>query len=590
MAVMRCAEPRTTHPRRSWPCCPVSQVALAPPASPPPHAPVAALAALATLALLLSACAAGPSATRADPAASTAWIVTNGPASCQALSRFDADRVRLTTVEWVPAGQVRARDPQRQLDVGEPLPAHCLIRGQADQRVGRDRESYHIGFELRLPAAGNGRLLYQGGGGNDGVVNMAVGRNTGATGWADNGLSRGFAAVSTDAGHQSAQALFGLDPQAREDHAWRAHWRTATLARELFSRFYAQAPHHSYFVGCSGGGRQGMMFTQRFPTLFDGVIAQAPAMRVSQGATAAAAWTVQNLLAAAPTAADGQRHLAQALSDGQLRRVADAVLDRCDAADGLVDGLVSDTALCRFNPQVLVCPAAGADCLSPAQADALAKVMAGPVNGQGGKLYFPFPWDPGLAAPGWRAWTLGTATSGAANARHVTLMSGALAYEFVTPPDPTMTVLNFDFDRDPQRMVAFHRIYGTADDVLLRPFQYRGGKLMLIHGMADPIFSALETVDYQRRVNAAHGDLAASRFVRTFLVPGMNHCSGGPATDRFDGLSAMVDWVERGQAPERLLAHGTDSLPGISRPLCPHPKIARYRGGDTASADSFECR
>ena len=170
------------------------------------------------------------------------------------------------------------------------------------------------------------------------------------------------------------------------------------------------------------------------------------------------------------------------------------------------------------------------------------------MNRDGGRLYFGWPWDPGIAHPGWRAWTLGQSRSGEPDARHVTLMSGALGFEFVTPPDPTLTVANFDFERDPLRMQSFHRVYGTADDVLLRPFQQRGGKLMLVHGMADPIFSALETVDYQQRVNAAHGQ-AASRFVRTFLVPGMNHCAGGPATDAFDGLSAIVDWVETRPRP-----------------------------------------
>ena len=245
--------------------------------------------------------------------------------------------------------------------------------------------------------------------------------------------------------------------------------------------------------------------------------------------------------------------------------------------------------LCRVDVRKLACPAAGENCLSAAQATALAAVMAGPVNRDGGRLYFGWPWDPGIASPGWRAWTLGTSSTGASDARHVTLMSGALGFEFVTPPDPTLTVMNFDFERDPLRMERFHRVYGTADDVVLKAFQQRGGKLMLLHGMADPIFSALETVDYQQRVNTAHGDVAASRFVRTFLVPGMNHCAGGPATDAFDGLAALVDWVEGGRPPDRLLAHGTALLPGIARPLCPYPKIARYRGGDTHRADSFAC-
>lgn len=540
------------------------------------------------LPLLLAACA--PAGRVGPVPAPQSPMLTADASRCAALRGAGADRLVVDTAEWIPAGQVRAREPGSNREVGEPLPAHCLLRGRLDERVGTDGERYHTGFELRLPAQANGRLLYQGGGGNDGVLNMAVGRNTGALGWADNALLRGFAAVSTDAGHQSPAPLFGLDPQARVEHAWRAHWRTATTARQLHQRLYGALPHHSYFIGCSGGGRQGMMFTQRFPELFDGVIAQAPAMRVAQGATVAAAWTVQRFLDVAPTGPDGRKVLAQAFSDAQLQRVAREVLDRCDAADGLADGLVSDTALCRVNQQRLVCPAGGEGCLSAEQARALAAMMAGPVNRDGGRLYVGWPWDPGLAAPGWRQWTLGSSTTGDPNARHVTLMSGALGFEFVTPPDPSLTVMNLDFDRDPLRMEAFHRVYDTADDVLLKGFQQRGGKLMLIHGMADPIFSALESADYQQRVNAAHGDAVASKFVRTFLVPGMNHCGGGPATDAFDGLSALVDWVEAGRAPDRLLARGTTALPGVERPLCPYPRIARYKGGDPNVAASFECR
>ena len=167
-------------------------------------------------------------------------------------------------------------------------------------------------------------------------------------------------------------------------------------------------------------------------------------------------------------------------------------------------------------------------------------------------------------------------------------MAGALGHEFATPPDPQLSTLNFDFERDPARLQAFHRVYDTADDVQLAGYRSRGGKLLFFHGMADPIFSAHEVVDYQRRLNAAHPDAAA--FARTFLVPGMTHCAGGPATDDFDGLAAMVRWVEQGQPPERVEARGTAVLPGISRPLCPWPRQAQYIGGDEKAAASFACR
>ena len=532
-----------------------------------------------------------PPASNSAPPVVRASTVTQAATTCQAMAQTSLPNVRITEATLVNAGTQRAREPGSNREVGEPLPEHCVVRGRIDERVGADGKPYHTGFELRLPSQFSGRFVYQGGGGNDGVVFNAVGRNTGATGWAEHGLARGFAAVSTDAGHQSPAPEFGLDPQARIEHAHRAHERTASTAKALLARYYGRAADRSYFVGCSGGGRQGMMFTQRYPEMFDGVVAVAPAMRVSEGATIAAAWTVQKFLSVAPAGGDGKPALAMALSEAQLKRVAREVLDRCDANDGLKDGLVNDVAACRIDTRAMVCAAgetsASQACLSAPQAQALGEMMAGPRNAQGA-LYFGWPWDPGIADAGWRAWTLGTATQGAANARHITLMAGALGHEFVTPPDPGLNTLNFDFERDPARMQAFHRVYDTADDVQLGGMRARGGKLIFIHGAADPIFSAFETMDYQRRLNAAHGD--ASGFARSFLVPGMNHCSGGPATDQFDGLATIVRWVEQGQAPERIEAHGSPQMPGIHRPLCPYPKVARYVGGDVTASASFECR
>ncbi len=551
----------------------------------PAVATAVALATLGACSSLAPPTAPAPAPAPARPSAAAQPVV-----NCPALAAQALPGTRITEALFVAAGTQRAREPSGR-EVGEPLPEHCIVRGRIDERTGQDGKPYHTGFELRLPSAWNGRFVYQGGGGNDGIVFNAVGRNTGALSWADNGLSRGFAAVSTDAGHQSPAPLFGLDPQARIEHAYRAHDRTAVTAKALVAAYYGRGADRSYFVGCSGGGRQGMMFSQRFPSYFDGIVAVAPAMRVAEGATISAAWTTQRFLAIAPAGADGKPVLARAFSDADLKLVADAVLQRCDAADGLADGLVHHTAACKIDVAALQC--AGdktATCLSAPQVKALNEVMAGPRNAAGRALYTGWPWDPGIAGADWRNWTLGTAADGAPpNSRHVTLMSGALGHEFVTPPDPSLTVLNFDFERDPARMQAFHREYDTADDVQLKGYRQRGGKLLFFHGMADPIFSASEMQDYQQRLSAVHGADTPS-FARLFLVPGMNHCSSGPATDAFDGLGAVVDWVEKGEAPQRIVARGTAALPGIARPLCPWPQYARYRGtGDVKDAASFEC-
>ncbi len=510
--------------------------------------------------------------------------------ACPALVQQALPGVRVTAAVLVAGGTEKPKLPNGQDASDVALPEHCKVQGRIDERTGADGKPYHTGFELRLPSAWNGRFFYQGGGGNDGIINPAIGRNTGATGFRDNGLTRGFAVVTTDAGHQSPAPEFGLDPQARIEHAYRAHERTALTAKALVAAYYGRGADRSYFLGCSGGGRQGMMFTQRFPGFFDGVVASAPAMRVSEGATIAAAWTVQKFMAIAPNGADGKPVLANAFTNANLERVARGVLDACDAADGLADGLVQDMATCKPDPAAWSCPAGGDGCLSGPQVNALREMVTGPRNRAGQALYFGWPWDPGLAAPDWRNWTLGTAQQGAPNARHITLMAGALGHEFVTPPDPSLSTLNFDFERDPPRMQAFHRVYDTADDVQLAGYRARGGKLMFFHGTADPIFSALEMADYQQRLNAAHGAARAADFARTFMVPGMTHCAGGPATDSYDGLAAIVAWVEEGRAPERISARGTQMLPGVSRPLCPWPQVARYTGGDPKSEASFACK
>lgn len=531
--------------------------------------------------------------------AGTAAAVVAGLAACSLPTKTDVARdacstaaqafavpgVRITEAEAIAADTVR---PPGQ-NAGPLLAAHCRIQGRMNERTGIDGKPYHIGFELRLPAGWNGRLLYQGGGGNDGVIRPAVGPQA-APGYA---LNRGFAVVTTDAGHQGPDASFGFDPIARTDNAYAAHDRVAVTAKEIVRRHYQRPADRSYFIGCSGGGRQGMMFTQKFPQHFDGVIAMAPAMRVSKGATIAAAWDTQALAAIAPAGADGRPVLSQALGNGDLGVLRNGILQACDAQDGLADGVVSNPAACKFDVRTLACQGAKtATCLAPAQVSALQKMFAGPVDSSGRKLYFTWPWDAGIGHPAndWRAWKLGTSTTAVPNSRHVFLMQDALQGYFVTPPDRSLSIFQFHFDRDPQRMDAHSWIFNTADDVDLAGFRARNGKLLFAHGMADPIFSPDEMVDYYQRLSARHG-AATGDFSRLFLIPGMGHCQGGAATDSWDGLGALVDWVEKGQAPQRIVARGTTVFPGRSRPLCPYPQYAHYDGsGNPDDAASFSCR
>jgi feruloyl esterase len=551
-------------------------------------------AALCLTPLWLAACGGGggssASTTLIDALDPQAASNTCATVASQAASKAGLSATNLVA-RYVAAGTRRPGT----LTSGDYLPGHCVITGSINPRTGVDGKAYAIGFELSLPDSWNGRFLYLGGGGNDGTL-RDTSLSSSISGGTPSPLGQGYAVVSTDAGHSGTSAAgFGSDPQAKIDHAYNAHDKTAVAAKALIAWRYGRKPDHSYFSGCSGGGRQGMMFSQRFPEYFDAITAGAPAMRVSSGATVAAMWNNIKFDAIAPLNGSGQRILSQAFSNSDLKLVATAVNTACDAADGASDGMVQNTQACQFNTAVLQCSGAKADsCLSSAQVGALQDVFAGPRTSSGQALYAGQPWDPGIAGPGWRAWTLGSSTTATPNSAYVSLMVDALVNEFFTPADPNFNPLGFNFDTDPVRMTAFSAVYDTYADDKLAAFKARGGKMLFIHGMSDPIFSALDTLDYYKRLAANNGGMDATQgFARTFLVPGMNHCSGGPATDTFDSVQAMVDWVEKGVAPDTIaakaLATNTD-FPNRSRPLCPYPKFAKYKGtGSLEDTANFTC-
>jgi pimeloyl-ACP methyl ester carboxylesterase len=463
------------------------------------------------------------------------------------------------------------------------------VKGKINPRAGENNTPFAIGFELRLPTRWSGRFFFQGGGGNDGAFPPAMGdpRFGGRP-----VLSRGFATVKTDGGHLGTTAdTFGFDPQARVDHAYNAYGKTAGVAKAIIDQYHGKKPDKSYFAGCSGGGRQGMMFTQRFPEYFDGVVAAAPAMSVATKASISVAWESQAYNSIAPTDASGNRILSQAFSNTDLTLVSNAILQTCDSLDGLVDGSINNTAKCKFDPVVLQCAGEkNATCLSAQQVTALKKGFGGPYNSAGQPLYITWPWDAGIKDSGWRGWKLGTSTTATPDARFFVLMQDAIRNEFFTPPEPTFSILNFNFNTDPARMATFGVIYDTWKNVELSAYRARGGKLVIVHGVSDPIFSANESIDYYNRLVAAdRGSVQAGSFARLFLVPGMTHCGGGPATDLFDILSTTINWVENGNVPERIIARGS-SFPGRTRPLCPYPSYARYTGqGSIEDANNFVC-
>lgn len=517
-------------------------------------------------------------------------------------TRFSMSGVSLTSAVEVLASS------------GAPsYPAHCLVSGQIDARQGMDGKPYAIGFELRLPLAGyRRRLFFQGGSGTDGFINPAFGDllNTQET----NALSLGYAVVATDGGHASGQAdvSFGLDPRARVDYGYNAVGRSTQVAKAIVSRFYGGMPRRSYFVGCSNGGRQAMVAAARFAEEFDGIIAAAPGMNLPQAALAQA-WDTQQLTFAGPP---GQLPR-DTFPPAALATVAAGVLARCDDLDGLADGMVHDLQACRaaFNLErdVPTCAAADASgCLSAAQKSALARVFAGVEDSSGASLYATFPWDAGISGGGWRFWKL---DAGFAPLPFNTIIgSGALGYVFTTPPDaPDLSdgglgyQLGFNFDTGGPKIFASDATFTQSAMELMSPpeptqltrFRDRGGKLIVVHGSSDPVFSADDTTDWYHALLAA--DPAAPEYARLFLVPGMNHCSGGPATDRFNLLTALQSWVEAGEAPSAVIAALDPANPDVSalgwsssrtRLLCPYPERALFMPGsaDPESASSFSCQ
>jgi pimeloyl-ACP methyl ester carboxylesterase len=498
------------------------------------------------------------------------------------------------------------------------MPEHCEVLGIMRERSGADGQHYAVKFHLRLPTDWNGRFLFQGGGGTNGVLGVADG--SGQPGM-PTALQMGFAVVSTDTGHDNATnsdatkqgtVAFAHDYEARLEYAEKALDSVATTAKRIVRAFYGRTASHHFFVGCSNGGREGMVFAQRFPDQFDGIVAAAPAFAVPKAAIAEA-WDTQTFAALAVregfTQKSGLPDLARTFSDSDLTLVANAVLKACDADDGIVDGMVQNVGQCttaRVRPTLgaITCKGAkDAACLSRDQISTLIRSLSGPHDSKGHPLYAQWPWDVGIGSAGWRVWKMGM--PGGMDSINVVLGSPALSGLFITPPTDVAATseanlryqLNFNFDRDAPKIFAttaeFPRsgwdLVGAQATDLAR-FREHGGKLIVPHGGSDPIFSVDDTIDWWRRVDAAnHG--AAAGFVRVYVVPGMNHCGGGPATDQYDALTAVVAWVEKGTAPDRIEAKAGPMTPwpGRSRPLCPYPRIARYRSGDLNQADNFAC-
>lgn len=413
-----------------------------------------------------------------------------------------------------------------------------------------------IGFELWLPEDWNGRFFSAGVGGyagRIGVEHMAP------------ALQRGYAASSTDTGHQADGADFMSDPVALENYAYRGVHRTAEISKQLIERYYGKPPEFAYFSGCSGGGYAGLANALRYPGDYDGIISGAPGTLVTHHA-ARAMWV-------AALNAPGQPGRIPPSKDALI---PGAVTAACDAHDGVSDGLIANPLACDFDLESLACPQGRDDttCLTPAQIET-AKSLYGPMLDAQGELIYP-------------ATAVGTPLPAQALEQR-----GAFYAQFwrsAVFEDPHWDAATFSVD---DVGVADARLghYLDASNADLSPFRARGGKLILYHGWFDAGVSPLNSIDYYGRLDAADGATDAREWARLFLAPGMAHCAGGIGPDRFDTLSALENWVEKGHAPDRIIASQYDGETlQRSRPLCPYPEVAIYNGtGSTDAAETFNC-
>jgi feruloyl esterase len=533
------------------------------------------------------------------------------------------------------------------------VPSHCLVTGTIDAgRVGypssasapQSTYTYTINWAVRLPDAWNNKFYYAGGGGLDGSVPNTANNTIG-----------GYATASNDSGHNNTinndplaagTGSFATDFEARTNFAYRAIDVTTQTAKSLIDRYYSDHPAFSYFQGCSMGGREAMMVTQKLPTYFDGSVIGDPGFKLVSMSTHEV-YDAQVLASLAQSmglvSSTGAPLAANTFTNQDLQLVSKAVLDACDALDGVVDGMVANfhqctTSVVRPKVEALTCPGAKTPtCLTPGQVAAIEKIYAGPTThfANGKPTYYPWMWDPGIAgctsatdcntptatniATGWRGWKIGQFQTNLAtavnNASDFTGGAGGALSSTLAPtppvlPAPTASeglfklLISYNLDDYVARIRNTTAAFPVSsydqlqvDSPDRRAFKRHGSKMIITQPQSGGPFSPLAMVDWYEKLNRFEGgdrnDFHETQtFARLFMQPGAQHCGGGPSTSSFNAFPYVVDWVENGNAPDSILstAPAATPWPGRTRPLCPYPAYARYNGtGDVNAASSFTC-
>jgi feruloyl esterase len=485
-------------------------------------------------------------------------------ATCESLASSLANsKTSITVAAVIPAGSFTP-------PAGQPIanvPAFCRVAGSL--RPSGDSD---IQFEVWMPASGwNGKFQGVGNGGFAGTISYSQMATA---------LRKGYATASTDTGHKAEGGGTGAawalgHPEKVVDFGHRAIHETAVTAKAAIAAFYGEGPKRSYFNSCSNGGRQALMEAQRYPGDYDGIIAGAPANY----------WThlISNSVWVANAMTDGY------IPASKLPAIEAAAVAACDAKDGVKDGVIDNPDKCAFKPSTLLCKGADSDsCLTAAQVTGLEKVLGG-IRGSKGRIYPGFVVGGMPGQGGWADWITGSMPG-----RSLAFGFGNNFFTNIVYEDKAWDYRKFDPDRDVKKADEKTAAALNAIDSDLSKFRARGGKLILYHGWSDAAITPLNAIDYYKSIKDPSG------FVELFMVPGMQHCGGGPGPNNFgqgspgasgdaehDINAAVEHWVEQGAAPKRLIA----TREGRSRPLCPWPQTAPYKGsGSTDDAANFECK